>query len=100
MDDKAKEHVRETTIALGKVIQAKRLRLGISQEKLAHRAQLHRTYITDVERGWRNLSLGTVMRIALALDVRVSYLLQSAEKLLKASELECADESDTSDGDS
>lgn len=54
----------------------KRLRsgLGISQEILAERANLHRTYISDVERGTRNLSLESITRLAAALEVSVPVL--------------------------
>lgn len=48
--------------------------MGISQEALAERADLHRTYISDVERGARNLSLESISRLARALAVSVSTL--------------------------
>ena len=48
--------------------------MGISQEQLAERADLHRTYVSDVERGARNLSLESITRLARALDVSVSTL--------------------------
>jgi transcriptional regulator with XRE-family HTH domain len=43
--------------------------MQISQEELGKRADLHRTYICDVERGARNLSLSTLERIADALGI-------------------------------
>lgn len=50
---------------------------GISQEELASRAGLHRTYIGAVERAERNITLTTLQRIAGALDVDpVSLLLR------------------------
>jgi CheY-like chemotaxis protein len=51
-----------------------RKRLGISQEVLAERAELHRTYISDVERGARNLSLESITRMARALNIPVAEL--------------------------
>ena len=42
--------------------------LGLSQEKLAERTTLHWSYIGQVERGQRNLSLHNILRIAHALD--------------------------------
>ncbi|MEF3302488.1 helix-turn-helix domain-containing protein [Paenibacillus sp. GYB003] len=51
-----------------------RLRSGMSQETLAHRAGLDRTYITDVERGTRNISLVNIEKIAAALTVSIEYL--------------------------
>ncbi len=55
-------------------MRAHRLRLGISQEALAERAELHRTYVTDVERGARNLSLESISRLARALDISIDSL--------------------------
>lgn len=53
---------------VGKRIKELRLQLGISQEELAARANLDRTYITSVERGRRNISIGTLEKIVLQLD--------------------------------
>jgi hypothetical protein len=50
----------ELKILLGNAIKRKRSALGISQEELAARAGLHRTYVSDVERGARNPSLESV----------------------------------------
>lgn len=47
----------------------------ISQEELAFRANLHRTYISDIERGQRNVSLENIEKIAKALNIGVSELL-------------------------
>lgn len=58
----------------GATVRAFRQRLGISQEALAERAQLHRTYVTDVERGARNLSLESISRLANALELSISSL--------------------------
>ena len=63
----------------GAAIRAHRLRLGLSQEKLAERAELHRTYVTDVERGVRNLSLASISKLARALDLSISALFAPAE---------------------
>jgi transcriptional regulator with XRE-family HTH domain len=52
-----------------------RKRLGISQEELAERAGLHRTYISDVERGARNVSLESIDKLARALGISVATLL-------------------------
>lgn len=53
--------------------------LGISQEELAERANLHRTYVSDVERGARNLSLESIERLAHALEISVSSLFPQPE---------------------
>jgi len=59
----------------GARVREERERLGISQEELADRAALHRTYIGGVERGERNLGLLNVIRIARALGVAPATLL-------------------------
>ena len=48
---------------------------GLSQEKLAFNANLHRTYISGVERGIRNPTVVILDRLAVALDVPVDRLL-------------------------
>ncbi len=48
---------------------------GISQEKLADEAHLHRTYISSVERGERNVTLVTIEKLAKALKVSMTELL-------------------------
>lgn len=57
-----------------------RLRAGISQEELAGRCDLHRTYIGSVERGERNISARNIERIASALDVRVEQLIEEKDE--------------------
>ena len=47
---------------------------GISQEKLAELSNLHRTYISDIERFQRSISLENIKRVADALDVEVYKL--------------------------
>ena len=58
----------------GSSVRTWRKRLGISQEQLAERAELHRTYVSDVERGARNLSLESITRMARALEISVADL--------------------------
>lgn len=48
---------------------------GFSQEKLALKCGLHRTYISDIERGSRNVSLKNIDKISKALDVSPKSLL-------------------------
>ena len=58
----------------GKKVKQFRLELGISQEELAFRSGLHRTYISDLERGNRNVSLETIQKIANALNISIDKL--------------------------
>lgn len=49
---------------------------GLSQEELADRADLHRTYISSIERGQRNVSLENIFAIAAALGVSPADLVK------------------------
>jgi transcriptional regulator with XRE-family HTH domain len=53
--------------------------VGISQEKLAEKAKLHRTYVSSVERGKRNISLENIERLAQALGVPMRDLMPAPE---------------------
>lgn len=66
--------------ALGRAIRALRNEQNLSQEDLAHRSGLDRTYAGGVERGERNLGLTNLLRIAEALDIRPSELLAAMER--------------------
>ena len=59
---------------LGSNVQRLRHELGQSQEELAERAGLHRTYVSGVERGVRNPTLTVIDRLARALGVTVATL--------------------------
>jgi transcriptional regulator with XRE-family HTH domain len=67
-------------VALGQVLQEQRLLLGMSQSQLAETSEFHRSYISDVERGYRNISLRNLSRLALALNLPVSTALAQAER--------------------
>lgn len=51
----------------------------LSQEELAERCGLHRTYIGSVERGERNVTLSTLETLALALDVSIIELISKRD---------------------
>src|ERR1700712_5324753 len=62
-------------IRLGLAIRLHRQQLGITQEELAWRADMHRTYVADIERGGRHVTLRSVGHLASALEVSVADLL-------------------------
>ena len=69
-----------TMITFGRNVQSARMELGISQEELAFRAGLHRTYIGMVERAERSISLQNAKKIADALNVKLDTLLNNGEE--------------------
>jgi transcriptional regulator with XRE-family HTH domain len=66
--------------AFGEAVRKLRLKKQFSQEKLAELAGIHRTYIGDVERGERNVSLLNMARLARALEVPLSRIVTDMEK--------------------
>lgn len=64
----------------GLAVRRRRHELGISQEELADRAGLHRTYVTEVENGRRNVSLKNIDRLATALEVSLKNLFALVER--------------------
>jgi transcriptional regulator with XRE-family HTH domain len=60
--------------AFGDRVRELRLLRGWTQEQLAEAAGLHRTYVTAVERGQRNVSLDAIASIARGLGVAVEQL--------------------------
>ena len=64
---------------LGNTIRRRRHGLGLSQEELAFRSQLHRTYVADIERGARNPSLESINKLAKALEYSLATLFAETE---------------------
>ena len=63
----------------GQLLKKRREELGLSQEALASRARVHRTYVGLVERGLRNTSLDVASRLAEAVGRRLSEIVREAE---------------------
>jgi transcriptional regulator with XRE-family HTH domain len=64
----------DVRVRFGRRLQALRRTRGFSQEELAFRAGLHRTYVSSAERGQRNVSLVNIERLAKALEVDICDL--------------------------
>ena len=65
--------------SFGSLITKRRKKLGISQEELASRADLDRTYISGLERGVRNPSLTAIAKVAVGLGITVEKLVKGLE---------------------
>jgi DNA-binding XRE family transcriptional regulator len=77
---KAANPETELLSELGDVVRKRRLALDLSQEELASRAGVHRTYLSDIERGARNITITVLARLADALEVKVSRLFRLTEQ--------------------
>lgn len=65
---------------LGKRVRTLRQRNGWSLEQLAERAGMHVTYLSSVERGYRNPTLNVIAAIAKALDISLGALVKGIEE--------------------
>ena len=62
---------QDVLIKFGKKVREERLKLGFSQEELASRAAVHRTYIGMIERAEKNITLENIQKICKALNLRI-----------------------------
>lgn len=63
---------KDILIRFGQRVREERMRLGISQEELASRANVHRTYMGMIERAEKNITLENIEKICKALNLSVS----------------------------
>ena len=77
MRKKAKPDIRER---FGFAVKTRREELNWTQEDLADKAGIHRTYLSDIERGSRNVSLINIERLAAALSMSLSELFRLVER--------------------
>jgi transcriptional regulator with XRE-family HTH domain len=63
-------------IKFGKKVREERLKLGLSQEELAEKAGVHRTYIGMIERAEKNITLENIEKIAKALGIPIAALVK------------------------
>jgi transcriptional regulator with XRE-family HTH domain len=61
--------MKDAKMVFGDAVRRRRLELGLSQEQLADKSGLHRTYIGDIERGHRNISLKSITLLIDALEL-------------------------------
>lgn len=66
-------------LALGAAIRRCRQARGVSQEELAHRSAVDRSYMSSIERGGQNPGVLTVVRVAHAMDMTMTELMAEAE---------------------
>ncbi|MCG3756676.1 helix-turn-helix domain-containing protein [Amycolatopsis sp. Poz14] len=72
----AKEPQSEATRELGARVRDLREQQGISQEELARRAGIHWTFVSQVERGLRNVNLHSLLKFAAGLGVDPAELVR------------------------
>jgi len=65
---------KQVLIKFGQKVREERARLGLSQEELASRAGVHRTYIGMIERAEKNITLENIEKIAKALGLSISQM--------------------------
>jgi transcriptional regulator with XRE-family HTH domain len=66
-------------LRFGFAVKDRREALRLTQEEFADRAGIHRTYLSDIERGTRNVSLMSIERLASALSLKISELFKAVE---------------------
>jgi transcriptional regulator with XRE-family HTH domain len=66
-------------VAFGRAVREARAETGVSQEELAHRAGVDRSYMSSIERGEQNVGLMSMHRVASALGITLSELILNAQ---------------------
>lgn len=72
---------KELSIKFGQLIRELRLEKQLSQEELAFRADVHRTYVGMIERGEKNISLENIAKFCKGLDVTMEFLFHKLKEL-------------------
>lgn len=76
MSDLCEPKLPARRLVFGDRVRALRIRAGLSQEALAEASGLHRTYVSSLERGQRNVGLDNILALAEALGVPASQLFE------------------------
>ena len=79
MSPRERSRDQAIAVAFGQRVRAARLEAGMSQEALAEATELHPTFISNVERGYRVPSVPTLLRLAAGLKVNPSNLVDGLE---------------------
>ena len=74
------EDGNDIEIAFGQVIRTLRLSKNISQEKLAELCDLDRSYLSEIERGEKTISIRTLFKLSTGLNIKPSEILSLIEK--------------------
>ncbi|WP_371229068.1 helix-turn-helix domain-containing protein [Pseudomonas sp. QE6] len=74
----------EISAAFGKVLRRKRKEAGLSQEKLAEKADIQRNYVSLLERGEYQPTISVIFTLAAALECSPSALIAEVEATMKA----------------
>ena len=77
------ESKQNILIKFGERVRETRKDKGLSQEELAHKANLHRTYIGMIERAEKNITLINIEKIANALEIRINDLFNDTSRTEK-----------------
>lgn len=72
--------VRRVSQAFGQVVRKRRLKLKLSQEAFAEKADIHRTYVSGIELGKVDVGIGVAYKIAAALNTTLSKIFSDLEK--------------------
>ncbi len=72
--------MKDINQAISKAINKFRLEANLSQEELADAAKIHRTYVSQIERGLKSPTLHVLFNIATALKINASDIIQEIEK--------------------
>ncbi|MFZ2153009.1 MAG: helix-turn-helix transcriptional regulator [Microgenomates group bacterium] len=70
---------KQILVKFGQSVRQEREKQGLSQEELANKAKVHRTYIGMIERAEKNITLANIEKIANALKMKISNLLKQDE---------------------
>jgi transcriptional regulator with XRE-family HTH domain len=74
---------KKLSAKFGEVIRELRKERNLSQEELANKADVHRTYVGMIERGEKNITIENIQKLAKALNVSLKSIFEKLDKILK-----------------